>query len=410
MNPVFTPLLRLAAATALVVPSLAWGQGRFDSAIPFQFLETSPWTVSAGARYSTEGAGVKFGKLGNISVGATLAPLSDGAVNRVYHNGLVTVDGVRPNETDAAGVRFSVPGQRYAGRRTDTAGNEFFVGDFLAYTPGQTRSWSINSGSQVAGDRVGMSLYSVESSGATALANGDASGGVEISVGRRLRRFGKKVEFGVTGTFGINDINARTTGSVQANLVALTDFYRLYGTAPTGAYNGPKFADLLNAEGGLVLTNGLETTTPLDQVPVERRSITTANAATITGSWKINGAYYIVRMGPTVRVFITNRLAFSFDAGLATAIVGSAFEVRETVELPDVANPISTTERAEKSALLTGFYGSGTMEYWMTDRTNAHAGAAYEALGNYQQSVGGRDADIDIGSTITVRLGLTTRF
>jgi hypothetical protein len=412
MNRFSAGFLRLVAIAGLSFPVLVAAQGRFDSTgIPMQFLETSPWTVSAGLRFSTTGASVAFGELGNVTSNLTVAPLGSGAVQRLYHDGGVGMDGARNNETDAAGNVFSTPGGRYAGRTVDSAGNESFIGDYLSYTADRTRNWGYQTAGQIGGDgRLALNVFSAQSSGATAAAEAGASGGFEISVNRRLRRFGKRAEFGITGMFGMNDIDAATSGSIRANLVALTDYYRLYAPAPEAPYTGPVFQDLKDAAGNVILVNGQEITVPLGDFPDERRTNTTINGANILGNWKINGAYYVFRVGPSVRIFITNRLALSFDAGLATAFVGSQFQVEESIQLDTLDNPISTTETGEKTDFLMGFYGAGAVEYWMTDRTNAHAGAAYESLDRYQQSISGRTADIDIGSTITVRLGLTTRF
>ncbi len=411
MNPV-SGFLRLAAVAGVLAPAVVSAQGRFDgSTIPLEFLETSPWTVSAGLRFATEGASVGFGELGRVEPGLTVPPLGEGNVQRNYHDGAVGVDGPRTNERDAAGNVFSQPGGRYEGRSVDNAGNEIYSGDYLSYTEGRTRNWSYVNGDQVGADgRVAMHRYSTTTAGGTAYADGGASGGFEVNVNRRLRRWGKKAEFGVNATFGLNDIDATAKGSVQANLVALTDYYNLYGSAPEAPFNGPKFEDLKNDEGVVILTNGREITVPIDQLPSDRETITIENGATVFGNWKINGAYYVMRVGPSVRIFFTPRLAVSFEGGFAAAFVGSRFQVEESVEIEGLDTPIMITEEEDETEVLTGYYGAGAVEYWMTDRTNAHAGAAYESLGRYQQSVNGRTAEIDVGSTITVRLGLTTRF
>lgn len=412
MNPVPACLRPVALVAIFALPALVRAQeGGPQSALRLQFLERSPWTVSAGLRMSMQGAEVKFGELGNIGFRTAVPELSDEPVERIYDNGVIRVDAPRSDEKDAEGNVFSTPGGRYQARTVDQEGNESFIGDFVAFTPGRTRLWTYRSDSQLQPDnRMAMNLFRTESAGATAAAEGDASLGVEINVARRLRRLGPRAELGLSATFGLNDINAGTSGVVTADLVTLTDFYRVYGTPPPAPYTAPSVADLLDEEGDVVLANGLETTVPLDQVPIERTFATTPDGTTVVGSWKINGAYYIVRVGPTLRWFITDRLALSLDAGLAGAFVGTNFEVTETFDVEDLASPVTTTEEDDETAFLGGFYAGGSIEYWMTNRTNAHAGAAYESLGNYQQSVNGRTAEIDIGSTVTVRFGLTTRF
>lgn len=403
--------LSLALAPAALI-----AQQFNNTAIPIEFLETSPWTVSAGARFSTEGATVKFGQLGRVSTSQSAPPpgYTDANGNmkvpRSYDDGAIGVDAVRTNEKDAAGNQIPGVDGRYQGRFVDANGNEVFAGDFLSYNDARTRNWAASNQSQVVGDTVAMHLYSSQSTGATAASDATASGGFEVAVNRRIRRFGRRVELGVSGLFALNDIDAGARETITADLIATTDFYRLYGAAPSKfPYTGPSFEDWTSPN-GQKLTNGRETTTAIDQIAFDRQLITIADGATIDGAWKINGAYYVVRAGPIVRVFITDRLAFSFEAGLAAAFVGTNYEVLESMEIPGLAAPIVTTEEEETTEVLTGFYGAGALEYWMTDRTNAYAGAAYESLDSYQQSVNGRTAEIDVGSTITVRLGLTTRF
>lgn len=409
--------VRLARTFSLVLAPAALVAQQFDNtAIPIEFLETSPWTVSAGARFSTEGATVNFGQLGRVSTTQSAPPPGFADENgntkipRFYDDGAIGVDGLRGNEMDVAGNQLPSVNGRYQGRFVDSNGNETFAGDFLSYQDGRTRAWSAASESQVSGDTIAMHLYSSQSTGATAMSDSTASGGVEIAVNRRIRRFGRRVELGIGGLFALNDIDAGARETITADLIATTDFYRMYGTSPEEfPYTGPTFEDWTGPNGQKV-TNGRETTTAIDQIAFERQIITIPDGAIIDGAWKINGAYYVVRAGPMVRVFITNRLAVSFEAGFAAAFVGTDYEVREAMELPGLEKPLVTTEEDETSKVLTGFYGAGAVEYWMTERTNAYAGAAYESLDSYQQSVNGRTAEIDVGSTVTVRMGLTTRF
>jgi hypothetical protein len=408
MNPAVR-LSRFVTLAGLALPAGLFAQARFDNtAIPLQFLETSPWTVTAGARYATEGASVNFGQLGSIRAGLAVTDIPSTATQLVYDNGAVNVDGRRQDEVDAAGQPLPTTNGRYQRRVVDSAGNETFEGDYLAYVEGRTRNWGFGSASQVTSDgRIALSTYGVQSSGASAISEKTASGGFEVGVNRRLRRFGRRAEVGASVLFGLNDINAGASGTISAKLISLTDYYRFYGTLPENLEKGYSAPSPVTSTGGL---ESPETTVPIDQLPFERQLITLPNPVNVLGSWKINGAYYVVRMGPTVRVFVTDRLAFSFEAGLAAAFVGTSFEVRESIELSDLANPITTVEQADDTKVLTGFYGSGSAEYWMTDRTHAYMGAGYESLGNYQQGVSGRTAEIDVGSTVTVRMGLTTRF
>lgn len=416
MNPASVRPARAAVLLTLAAPAALLAQTRFDNtAIPLEFLETSPWTVTAGTRVAPQGATVNFSELGQIPSIRSAPPAGEGAVDRFYDDGAVRKDAARglgspAMEVDAAGNVFSGGSERYQARSVDAAGNEVFFGDFLSYNAERSRIWTATNASQFSNGQVAMHLYSAESAGGTAVSDSEMSAGFEVGVSRRLRRLGRRAEFGVSGLFAMSDIDAGAKGSVNADLVAITDHYNLYGPTPTKfPYTGPNF-DNWTAPDGTVITNGRETTTPIGQIPFNRQLVHTPNGAVVNGAWKINGAYLLVRVGPNVRVFLTDRLAISFEAGLAAAFVGTDYEVEETMTVEGIATPISITEEEETTEVLTGFYGAGAVEYWVTDRTNAYAGAAYESLDTYQQSVGGRTAEIDVGSTTTVRLGLTTRF
>jgi len=416
-------LLVLVAASGLL--STLHAQINYAD-IPIEYRPVRNNAFSMGVRI-IGGADVKFGNLGTIPSGLLSTPPdpSAGAGTRIYLDGSVQADGPRIEETDANNNQTTTPGGRYTIRaaRLDAEGNQVLdpegnpifqvSGNFLAYTPGTTRSWSYSSEAQATSNPgfIAMHDYTASTSGATASASSGAGAGFEFTASRRLGSIGSsKIDWGFLFGFGITDINGKTSGGIRSNLTTLTDLYRLTGgaAAPTAPYTGPSSTDFIGADGTVYL-QGLETTTTLDSIPFSRTRTTTTNGAEVNGVWQIKGAYYLFRAGPVIRVPLGQRFAVTFSAGYAGAYLGTKYKVEETLVVAGVS-PIAFTGEDEYSKFLHGAYAEVNAEWWLTNRTGFFAGATFEKLGKYEQSLGNRTAAIDIGGNAGFRFGITTRF
>lgn len=402
-----SPRYLLAGLTLALAP---WAAVRAQSDIPIQFMvRDTGWTISVGMRATSSLAEVKFGQLGTVPAGVTVDINSN---QRVYDNGQVFVDAARSTEKDANGNVTTTPFGRYQLFLTNASGAQYVAGDFVAYTPGYTREWAYATPDQVTSDgRIGMSIFSAQSNGASASAEGDSGGGVEVSLGRRLGRVGNKVEWGINGSIGLTDFNRKASGEVRSTLTVQTDYYRTFGgIVPDAPYTASSFRDLLDADGLLVTAQGYETSTLLDEVSLGRVTTATPGAAVINGDWKIKGSYYLIRLGPSLRAKLTERLAVSMSAGFAGAYVGSTYTAIEALSIPGAARSIDTEEKEDASEFIAGYYAEALGEFWFTPRTGIYAGLTYERLGEYKQVLGGRTAEIDLGGSAGIRIGITTRF
>jgi hypothetical protein len=256
-----------------------------------------------------------------------------------------------------------------------------------------------------------MSIFSATSEGAGAAVDGDSGGGVEVSLGRRIGRIGTKVEWGITGSMGLTDFNRKTSGQVRSTLNVQTDYYRVHGgVIPDAPYTAASFRDLLDSNGNLVTPSGYETSTLLDTTSTGRETVSTAGAAVIDGDWKIKGSYYIMRMGPSLRAHLSERIALSVSAGFAGAYVGSTYTAAESLLIPGATRSVDVQEEEDASEFIAGYYAEALAEFWFTRRTGIYAGVTYESFGDYEQVLGSRTAAIDIGGSAGFRLGITTRF
>ena len=376
---------------------------------PAGFRRPDPlWSVSVGGRFHSGGAGVDFGNLGTIPV--EVAALDQ---NRNYSNGLVTLDALRAGERNATGGQTSTPGGRYRTTSTDADNNVSVTGDFVAFTPGFTRDWAYNDASQVGADgRIGFDRFGAVTRGGTVAATeSDASVGFDLDMTRRLGKLGARWEWGITGGIGLSELRAESNGAVVSDLRRLTDFYALQeGVAPDAPYDAPTFIDLANPDGTGLVANGFETTRPLSQDPVARIDGVVAGGTTINGRWQVDGAYFLVRLGPSLRGRLTERIGVSFSAGLAAGYVGTTFSAEESFQPPGATQAATYNAEADGNDLLVGFYGAANVEFWFTPATGLYVGASFESLDTYNQGLEGRRVDIDIGEGLAVRAGIVYRF
>lgn len=374
------------------------------------YRDANPWVLHANVRYSQTESAVQFGGLGAIPSSRNIpgADQTDFAL-RQYDDGGVALDSPRTDETDANGNQTSTPGGRY--QVTNDDGD--IIGDYLAYTPGQTRDWAFLDDSQIVNGQLHLNTFSTESSGANFSRDAEGSGlGMEFGVSKRILKFGRKTDLSFSATVGISDFEARAADRITANLITLTDVYNVLGTPPAASYLAPDFELLFDDIGNEVPGDGREVTVPLQQLTPDRRITNTPNGANVEGVWEIKGAYYSIRLGPEIRSHITEKLAFTAGAGFLGVYVGSDFSVTETLDLDGYPTfrTIQVNDTENLTDLIAGFYAEATIEYWITQRTGFFVGATFESVDDFVQTFGGRTASVLLGDATVVRFGIIHRF
>jgi hypothetical protein len=420
-------LKSLLATALLILPSLLAAQqvaASEEERLAAIMADPSRWyvpknTVTIGFRMLSAGGNVQYGNLGSVPGNATVAPASDGAVARNYSNGYVDLDGLRADEKNADGSQSSTAGGRYAifSTRTNEDGTtrQVQTANYLSYTPGVTRYWAYASADQVtANGRIAMSNYSAASDGGSALKDTGPTGGVEFTLNRAFGQISKRTEWGVIAGVSLNNLNNKTSGSVLSTLKVATDYYSLNGlTALAAPYSADSYADYVTTEGDTV-TSGLETTVPIGTVPVQSTTSAVVGGTTVNGNWQVKGAYMLVRVGPSLRAQLTSRLGLSASIGLAGAYAGSTYTAYESFVLPtDDATVVSTNDLVEQNKtakFLSGYYADFNLEWAATERTGLFGGLTAQQLGDYDQTLNGRTARIDLGNSVGIRGGVSIRF
>lgn len=406
---------------------------RIDALIMLQNALFAPKSVlSIGMRHLNSGAKTRFGNLGTVSDTTMVAPAADGAVLRQYNNGFVGADALRANEVDANGIQISVPGlgSRYktSGPNTTTTrdadGNvigsvttTIETGDYLSYTPGLTRNWKYSQPHQVTDKPgyVGMSTYGARSDGNSATHEMTTSGGIEVSITHALGRRHKRFQWSLVTGISLNNINNKVNSSVLSTLLTRTDYYSLQGQPAPGlppgkAYEAPTYGEFKNAAGNTIALNGLETTTQLAATPTLSEETEMAEGVIVNGNWQVKGAYFMVRVGPSLRAQLSPRWGVSATLGLAGAYAGTNYTVVESFENPDVTGTFQEIDGTSVRKFLGGYYADINLDWTANDIVGLFGGVTAQHFDDYEQKVGGRTANIDLGSAVGLRGGISIKF
>ncbi len=378
--------------------------------------------VSVGFHLLSSAGKVSYGNLGTVGANVSAPePASAGAVTRSYNNGRVAQDAPRPIELDASGNQITPPGGRYPTTLTVTAADgttsTVQTGDYLSFTSGLTRNWSYSTADQVTGNgRIGFSIYSANSEGGTAQKDSGPSGGVEFEFNRVIGKISSRVEWGFTAGMALNGINNKTSGSVTSTLHANTDFYSLNGLgAPAAPYDtGTAFTDFLGTDGN-VYPIAKETTIPLSALPVAGASTSSdsLHGANVTGNWQVKGAYFLMRIGPSLRAQLTERIGVTASFGVAGAYAGSTYSAVESFvvpNLPDVLIKTADPEQSTANKFVGGYYADVNLELAINERAGFFGGVSAQKFTSYDQTLGSRTAHVDLGSSVGVRGGVSYRF
>ncbi len=384
--------------------------------------------LSVGFRMLNSGGMVNFRNLGVVPSGRTIAPASAGAIERAYSNGDVTTDVPRPAEKDAAGNQISTPGGRYNifttstvnildanGNVTGTQDVTIRTGDLLSYTPGLTRDWLASTEGQLSRPGyVSFSVYSATSDGASATHKQGPTAGVEFQFSRDIGRGSRHLQWGMVAGITLNDINSKSAGTVSSTLHTYTDYYSLNGQVITAVHlTNPSFGELVDSNGQVVSGAGLETTVALAAVPDASLTtdISTVGAASVAGRWQVKGSYFMLKLGPSVRTQLTDRLGLTASVGLAGAYAGtrySAYEAYTLTDLPGIT--LDTTESSTATKFVKGYFADLNLEWTANETLGLFGGVTAQQLSDYEQKLGDRSAKIDLGSSVGVRGGISIKF
>jgi hypothetical protein len=369
-------------------------------------------TATLGVR-RLSGPKASFSGQGTIASPQDPGPATGANLARFYHDGSVQPDTRVAPRLDAGGNPAIDP--------------ESGIPVFDPIAPdGRTNTWNYFDNRQVRPDGfIAFHTYSADIlPGISRQAAADASMGMELAVIRDMGRlFGTRMSWNLTAGMSVNDISATTSDLVAARLRTLTDLYSLFGhTPPEAPYSAPSSSTttVTDASGNPVLDDQgnvhlitTDTTVLIGNEPAGRMISTSDDDEAVSNRWRLRGAYFTFRAGPTVWVPISSRFRLSLSAGAALVYAGTNYTVTQTLH-PEIGNEVSETETSEAYKLLPGYFADATLQFDLTERAGFYAGAVFQSTGSYTQTLDRETANystrIDLRNQNGVRAGMTIRF
>ena len=274
--------------------------------------------------------------------------------------------------------------------------NGYALQDSSGNAMGYTRYWGYDAASQVGGDSSIVMQRSSSSATASSNDHSDAPmSGFEVTYNRELI-YKKAWRGGLEGAFGYSHMSVHDSSTQVGNVTRVKDTYsfpQAGGTVvPPAPYTGHK-----SLPGPVI---GASPTSSATEV---------APGATITGQRDFSAGLYSFRVGPYLEIPISKSITFGLSGGFALMFVNSEFSFDETVTIPGVGS-VEHRASGSDSDWLPGFYVAGNISVALSESWALFAGAQFEDVGHYTQTLKGQQATLDLSRSIYVTVGVSYSF
>lgn len=360
-------------------------------------------TLSMGSRIFINGPKATYSGQGSIP--SDVGPLANPNipnVSRTYADGDV--------EPDARSIPVnSGVGQSYT---------------YPVASDGRTNTWTYSNANQLLPDgNIAFHTYAGEVTDTGVHdASSESSVGIELILDRDMGKLGKHFKWSITAGFSLADIHSSTYQAVATNMTTVTDTYDLFGQVPPAPpYTSPNSISqtVLNSSGGATSGSTSNTTQEATQTillgnkPLGETTDTTQVLS--TNRYFIEGAYYTLRVGPTIVLPMGQHFKLTASAGPDLIYSGSEYNVLEDLVYATGEPALTQLYQKENTKLMPGYYVDVNLRYDMTDTAGFYVGGVYEGSGSYSQSVSSGtstayNTKIDFQSEEGVKGGLTLRF
>ena len=258
----------------------------------------------------------------------------------------------------------------------------------------ETQAWGYTSGAQYQGDAIVMSSSGSPANGATKNQYDDPQHGVEFTYNRQLGLM-DKTKWGIEAAFNYTDVTMNDRGTVFGDVNKARYAYALGGNVPPPAPYSYK--------------PGYFPAPLLSTIPSLLPSVTVPGGATTTGSRNFDADIFGLRVGPYFEFPMSERFSFLLSGGLSLLVVSSDFKYHQTTSIEGLPSQ-SQSGSGSHSDVLGGSYVGGNIVYALSKSVSLSVGAQYQANGHYQQVEDGQKAQIDLGQSYFLTVGLGYSF
>jgi hypothetical protein len=333
-------------------------------------------TLSLASRLFLTGPKTTYSGQGLIPSGQDPSVSNVPNISHTYYDGSVSPDTRTSVSTNGVGETVSTP----------------------IPSDGRTNTWSYDLASQLLpnGD-IAFHTYTAEvTDTGIHSTDGAPSLGLELLWDRDMGKLGKRVKWAITAGFSIADIHSSTYANVPTTLQTVTDTYDLFGQVPPPApYSSPNSISqaVFNSAGQAVTGSGssgqtqeVDQTILLGNQPALPRTTAYTDILT-TNRYFIEGAYYTLRIGPTLIVPFGSHLKLSISGGPDLIYSGSELNVLENLTVDETGNVVPQLYQKENTKIMPGYYVDVDLRYDFTETAGVYVGNVYQGGGSYSQSV-----------------------
>jgi hypothetical protein len=348
-------------------------------------------TLSIATRLFLTGPKTSYSGQGQIPSAVDAGTNTAPNVSHTYYDGTVDPDTRSTIGSNGVGQTYSVP----------------------IAPDGRTNTWSYSYASQLQpnGDIAFHTYSGYITDTDSHYANGTPSVGLELLWDRDMGKLGKHFKWAITAGFSISDIHSSVYASVPTTLNTLTDTYDLFGQVPpTAPFSSPNSISqsVYNSSGSVVTgtTSGSGQTQEVDQTILlgnmpTNRTIAATTEDTIN-RYFIEGAYYTLRIGPTLIMPLGKHFKFSLSVGPDVLYSGSELNVLENLTFDETTTSVPQLYQKFNTKILPGYYADVDLRYDFTETAGLYVGAIYEGSGSYTQSV---PSGVSLGSSASSSVG-----
>jgi hypothetical protein len=133
-------------------------------------------------------------------------------------------------------------------------------------------------------------------------------------------------------------------------------------------------------------TQEVDQTILLGNQPALPRSTAYTDILT-TNRYFVEGAYYTLRIGPTLIMPFGSHLKLSISAGPDLIYSGSELNVLESLTVDETGNVVPQLYQKENTKIMPGYYVDVDLRYDFTETAGVYVGNVYQGGGSYSQSV-----------------------
>jgi hypothetical protein len=249
--------------------------------------------------------------------------------------------------------------------------------------------WDYSDPSQISGGNLVVESTSASTSGSST-ATDEPYLGFEITYNRELGAKGR-VHYGIEGAFGFFNVSITDTDPLPGTTTVVTDSFSLDGQIPAAPPTGYTF------EG----PHQVISSTPV-------RTVNTTAGTGVAGTRTVDSDVYGFRLGPYMDVDLGKDWYLTFSGGLAFAAVDSDFKLFESVSLPS-GDALRAGNDGSTDWVFGGFV-SGSLGYSITENLGLFVGGQYEALGDVQENIGGKQMILHLGGAVSGLAGISVSF